>query len=49
MEHLTVEKRNVVSSVADFFQLEKDSSSLVDIKNVIRRTAKACCVLESAV
>ena len=49
MAHQTVQERNIVLSVADFFQLEKDFSSLVDVSNVIRRTAKACCVSESTV
>ena len=47
MTHLTFEERKLVVSVAEFFQLEKDSSSLINVNNVARRTAEACLVSES--
>ena len=37
----------MVASVAEFFSLEKDSSSLINVNNVACRTAEACCVSES--
>ena len=47
MAHLTFEERKLVASVAEFSQLEKDSSSLIKVNNVARRTAEACRVSES--
>ena len=44
MAHITFE-RKLVASVAEFFQLEKDSSSF-NVNNVARRTAEACRVSE---
>ena len=42
MAHLTFEERKLVASIAEFFQLiEKDSSSLINVNNVARRTAEA--------
>ena len=47
MAHLTFEERKLVASVAEFFQLGKVPSSLINVNNVARRTAEACRVSES--
>ena len=47
MAHLTFEERKLVASVAEFFQLKKDSSRLINVNNVARSTAEACRVSES--
>ena len=47
MAHLTFEDRKLVASVAEFCQLQKDSSSLINVNNVARRTAEAYRVAES--
>ena len=47
MAHLTFEERKLVASVAELFQLEKGSSSLINVNDVARRTAEACRVSES--
>ena len=47
MTHLAFEERKLFASVAEFFPLEKDSSSLINVNNVARRTDEACRVSES--
>ena len=46
MAPFTFEERKLVAFLAEFFQLEKDSSSLINVNNVARRTAEACFVSE---
>ena len=46
---LSAEEKNVATSVADFFGIEKEEWSIIDMENVVRRTAAACCVSESTV
>ena len=46
---LTAEEKDLVRSVADFFEIEKEEWSIIDVENLVRRTAAACCVSESTV
>ena len=46
---LTIEEKNMVLSVLDFFEQEKERKSLINVRNIVRWTSEACLVAESTI